>query len=537
VTAESPAALAVTPGSAGAVSPVVDVRDAFCLHPLPGGGAVAALRGMALTVAPGERVVVHGPNGSGKTTLLGVLSGERRLSAGTATVAGLDPTRASGRELAAWRSRALGRVDQDPRRTLRPELDVLANVALHLRLAGRSRAEADESALAALDRLRLGHLAARRPETLSGGEAQRVAVCAALAHRPALVLADEPTGELDAEAAADVYDALAAAVAEAGATLVLVSHDRRAARVADRVVRIRDGRLSETWLPAPTGGDGDPPESLVVDDRGWLRLPDAVRRAAGIGERVRVRLTGDAVSLDREPGSAPPRPEPVVPAEPASTAAAAPPSGATVATLRGVHVAYGGRPVLRDLDLDVLAGRLLAVAGPSGSGKSTLLRVLAGLERPDAGSVTVAGSDLADRDRDGLAALRAAELAVVTQEVHLAGATDAEANLELARAVRHQPADPDADRARLGDLGLAPLAHRPVDALSGGERQRVAVARSLVVGATLMVLDEPTSQLDEASAERLAQVLATAARSGTAVVVATHDPVLLAAADEVLNLG
>jgi ABC-type lipoprotein export system ATPase subunit len=205
--------------------------------------------------------------------------------------------------------------------------------------------------------------------------------------------------------------------------------------------------------------------------------------------------------------------------------------------MRGIEIAYAGRPVLRGLDLDVVAGRVLAVAGPSGSGKSTLLRVLAGLERPDAGTVILTETDLSGCDRDALAALRAAELAMVTQEVHLAGATDAEANLELARAVRHQPADPQADHERLGELGLAALAHRPVGALSGGERQRVAVARSLVVNATLMLLDEPTSQLDEASAERMAHVLVSAARSGVAVVVATHDPVLLAAADEVLQLG
>jgi ABC-type lipoprotein export system ATPase subunit len=533
VTAESPAAVAEVADRGVSAAPVVDVRDAFCLHPIPGAGSVAALRGLTLAVAPGERVVVHGPNGSGKTTLLGVLSGERRLSAGTATVAGLDPATASARELAAWRSRALGRVDQDPRRTLRSELDVLANVALHLRLAGRSRREAEDVALAALERLRLAHLAARRPDNLSGGEAQRVAVCAALAHRPTLVLADEPTGELDAEAAADVYDALAAAVADAGATLVLVSHDRRAARVADRVVRIRDGRLSETWRPSAPDAAESPQELLVVDDRGWLRLPDVVRRAAGIGERVRVRMVGDAVSLDPEPGTAV---APVAPELPAPSAAA-PAAEGTVATLRGIELAYGDRPVLRGLDLDVVAGRLLTISGPSGSGKSTLLRVLSGLERPDAGDVTVRGTALDTCDRDALAALRAADLAVVTQDVHLAGATTAEANLELARAVRHQPSDADADARRLGDLGLAALAHRPVDALSGGERQRVAVARALVVSPRLVVLDEPTSQLDEASAERLAAVLVAAAREGAAVVVATHDPVLLEAADDVLHLG
>ena len=535
MTAESTAPVAAVADRGTSAAPVVDVRDAFCLHPIPGAGAVAALRGLTLAVAPGERVVVHGPNGSGKTTLLGVLSGERRLSAGTATVAGLDPATASARELAAWRSKALGRVDQDPRRTLRSELDVLANVALHLRLAGRPRREADDVALAALERLRLGHLAARRPDTLSGGEAQRVAVCAALAHRPALVLADEPTGELDAESAADVYDALAAAVADAGATLVLVSHDRRAARVADRVVRIRDGRLSETWQPHPPDAAEAPQESLVVDDRGWLRLPDVVRRAAGIGERVRVRMSGDSVSLDPEPGAA------VVPAAPELPVT--PRRAVTVRRRHGGHAARRGARVRRPAGAAwprprrrrrSRSWRSPGRADPARARCSACWRVSSG-RTPAASPLRARPSTTCDRD--ALAALRAADLAVVTQDVHLAGATSAEANLELARAVRHQPSDPAADARRLGDLGLAALAHRPVDALSGGERQRVAVARALVVSARLVILDEPTSQLDEASAERMAAVLVAAAREGAAVVVATHDPVLLEAADEVLHLG
>lgn len=521
------------PGAAtreAAPPPVVDVRDVFCLHRLPGSGAVAALRGLTLAVAAGERVVVHGPNGSGKTTLLGVLSGERRLSAGTAEVAGLDVSAASGRELAAWRSRHLGRVDQNPRRTLRPELDVLANVALHLRLAGRPRRAAQDAAREALERLGLAGLAARRPGTLSGGEAQRVAVCAALAHRPALVLADEPTGELDGEAAAQVYAVLGAAVADAGATLVLVSHDRRAAQVADRVVRIRDGRLSETWAPATSR------ESLVIDDRGWLRLPEPLRRRAGLGGEVVAEVSGDAVVLaspapQRIEGAADPGPGPVL------DAGGEAPDRRVVARLRGVTRSFGGRQVLGGVDLDVETGRLLAVAGPSGSGKSTLLRILAGLERPDGGEVALDGTDLAGCDRAALAGLRARLLAVVTQDVHLAGAADAAANLDLARAVRALPPDRDAVRRRLRELGLLGLGHRPVEVMSGGERQRVAVARALCVEPVLMILDEPSSQLDEASAEHLAAVLVATARDGTAVVVATHDPVLLAAADSVENLA
>ena len=269
----------------------IRATDVFCLYPTPR-GHVAALRGLTLDVASGERVVVHGPNGSGKTTLLRVLAGERSPSAGAVSVCGVDLAGAGERERNPLRATLLGRVDQHHARTLRPELSTLDNIALQLRLAGvrASRARARASAL--LDRLGLGGLAHRRPVTLSGGEAQRVAVCAAVAHEPRLILADEPTGELDRAAADAVYDLLSALAVDSGAALLLVSHDSGAARVADRIVRIRDGRLSEEWA-----ADGAENESLVVDDRGWVRLPEPLRARAGVSTRVRAAVRDGAIEL------------------------------------------------------------------------------------------------------------------------------------------------------------------------------------------------------------------------------------------------
>jgi ABC-type lipoprotein export system ATPase subunit len=536
------------PGARDAVDPpldpVVDVRDAFCLYPLPD-GAVAALRGLTLRVGQGERVLVHGPNGSGKTTLLAVLAGRQRLSAGRAVVAGMDVGSAPGS--ARRRLADVGWVDQHAARTLRPELDVLDNVALQLRLSGVPVRVARSRAQEVLDRLGVGALAVRSVAALSGGEAQRVAVCAALAHRPRLVLADEPTGELDVASADQVYDALTEAVRSVGAALVLVSHDPRAARAADRVVRIRDGRLSETWSPADAA-DGTPRELLVIDDRGWLRLPEAIRRAAGLREVVQVHGEDRAVVISATgcpadgPGggraeageAAAPPVRPAGPDHPGLPARAGHP---LVAELRGVRKAYRGRPVLAGVDLDVHSGRLVVVQGRSGAGKSTLLRVLLGLERPDAGLVRLAGHDLSGLGRTQLAALRRQVAAVAGQDAHLAETVDAAANLELARAVRGLPADPDGDRRWLADLGLGSVAARQVRLLSGGERARVAVARALAVGPALLVLDEPTAQLDESSAEELTAVLRrAAAASGVAVVVASHDPVLVGAADQVLEV-
>ena len=268
------------------------MADLFCLYTVPGGATVAALRGMSLHVAPGERLVVHGPNGSGKTTLLRVLTGEVPASSGSVSVAGTELVGASAARMAGLRRDVLGLVDQHSGRSLRPELDVLDNVALQLRLAGRPRATARAAAEESLGALGLSALAGRRPSTLSAGEAQRVAVCAAVAHGPTVLLADEPTGELDIDSSDAVYDLLAAAAKRADATLLLVTHDQRAARIANRVVRIRDGRLSEQWSP-----DAPQDEELVVDDRGWVRLPEALRRRIGLADRARVRSDGDEVVL------------------------------------------------------------------------------------------------------------------------------------------------------------------------------------------------------------------------------------------------
>ena len=506
----------------------VEVKDAFCLHPLPGGGAVAALRGLGLTVTSGELLVVHGPNGSGKTTLLKVLAGEQPLAAGQAIVAGLDLAAAKPRDLARWRNTQLGQVDQDARRLLRNEFDVLDNVAMQLRIAGTARNQARSAALEALNTLGLGELAARRVSTLSGGQRQRVAVCAALAHRPQLVLADEPTGELDEASADDVYQMLSEAVRAVGATLVLVTHDHRAGVIADRVVRIRDGRISETWNPRAETGS----EQLVMDDRGWIRLPQAVRDQVPGGTLWAPAVAEGGVELRRLGPGTPDQPS-------VQTSSISVVSQQPMVELKGVRLSYPGeRSVLGpDFGLTVETGEMVVVAGRSGAGKSTLLRVVLGLQRPDEGTVRLGGEDLGGLDRDARAQVRGRVSAVVMQQVHLALTMDATAGVDLARAARGLPADPDRVAGLLAELGLTGLAHRRAASLSGGERQRVALTRALALQPRLLVLDEPTSQLDEASAQRVAGVLVRTARQGTAVLVASHDPVLVAAATRVLAIS
>ena len=528
---------------------VVDVRDAFCLHRV-GDGAVAALRGLTLEVAAGERVVVHGPNGSGKTTLLRTLIGEQRLSAGTAVVAGWPVGVGPSGGLAAWRARSLGWVDQHAGRTLRPEFDVISNVMLQVLMLRRSRSQAREAAMEALDRVGVADLADRHIADLSGGEAQRVAVAAAIVHYPTVVFADEPGGQLDAVSADSVYRALSDAVQGIGAALVMVSHDRRATVVADKVMWIRDGRMSEAWWPNGGGPPAATPDEqfLVVDSRGWLRLPEAARRASGTGDVTRFRVDGDQIVLNpiaverasAVAGFGPPTGRPSQMASQMSSPKA-PVAATSVETppraqLTEVTRAFGDRLVVRPLTLEIDAGALHVVGGRSGAGKSTILRMLVGLDRPSSGTVSLVGVDLASLDREALALHRRDHVGVVLQEVHLAETATVAANLDLARAARGLPGDVDDDQAWLDSLGIGHLARREARRCSGGERQRIALARAMVAHPAVVVLDEPSSQLDEAATERLVAVLRLAAHAGAAVVIATHDPVLIAAADVLVDL-
>ncbi len=226
----------------------VDVRDAFRIYGSDG-AAAPALQGLALTVEAEEIVVVLGPSGSGKTTLLRAVAGLEPLSAGSIRVLGRQLGVLSARELADFRAANIGFLDQHYGRTLSPDLSCLDTIALQLRLLGVGRSDAHRLSLDLLAEVGLADRASDRPQMLSGGEQQRVAVCAAVAHRPPLLLADEPAGELDAESAATVYALLGKLTRATRASALIVSHDAAAAEVADRLIHIRDGRVVAQALP------------------------------------------------------------------------------------------------------------------------------------------------------------------------------------------------------------------------------------------------------------------------------------------------
>jgi ABC-type lipoprotein export system ATPase subunit len=484
-------------------------------------GDVAALRGLSLQVAAGETVAVLGPSGSGKTTLLGLCAGLTQPSSGMLRILDQPFDRLSARELARVRRTSIGIVRQHYHLALPRELTVEEIVGFPLRLLGRDDRERVPSLLRAAG---LADRARARPAELSGGEQQRVAVCAALAKQPQLLLADEPTGELDPNATNAVVSLLLELAADVGAAALVVTHDPAVALACARTIHIRDGRLAAEGTTRPV---------LIVDEQGWLRLPRAVREQAGVRERVRAQASWGKVELLAE--------EPTRSAVPERRLEPEEKRGTEIALDR-VTKRYGDRdePVVSDLSWTFAPERLHVIAGPSGSGKTTLLNLQAALDRPDAGEVWVGGERVDSLTADEAARFRRRLLGYVSQHSTLVDFLSARENVELALALRGFD---DAEAQRRADrwlewVGLDKLAERRADRLSGGEQRRVALARALAPGPRVLLADEPTAHLDRLSGRMIIRLLETAAREGgTTIVAASHDPDLVASADERLLLS
>lgn len=225
---------------ANAVTPLIELTGVERRY-LLGGSTVGALRGVDLTIRRGEVVALTGPSGSGKSTLLNLLGGLDRPTAGTVRVAGLDLGRASERQLTAHRRQVVGFVFQSF--NLLPRLRAVENVELPLLWSGVSPSERRRRAIALLERVQLGHRLRHLPSELSGGEQQRVAIARALAADPQVLLADEPTGNLDTATGREILALLSELNRERKLTIVIVTHDPEVAAVAHRQVRLRDGRV------------------------------------------------------------------------------------------------------------------------------------------------------------------------------------------------------------------------------------------------------------------------------------------------------
>ncbi|MBX9244977.1 ABC transporter ATP-binding protein [Actinotalea ferrariae] len=271
----------------------------------PGAVEVQALQGLDLLVDTGEMVAVVGASGSGKSTLLAVLSGMDAPTAGRVRVGRWDLGAMSRAERVEYRRSTVGFVWQQTSRNLVPYLTAAHNVALPLNLAGHPRRRRRARAAELLELVGVAHCAARRPREMSGGEQQRAAIAVALANAPRLLLADEPTGELDTATSQDVFDALRTVNRSLGTTVVVVTHDQAVSGQVERTVAIRDGRTSSEVLRR-TEHDGEggsavvAEEYAVMDRAGRVQVPREYREALELTRRVRLALEDEQVTIRRD---------------------------------------------------------------------------------------------------------------------------------------------------------------------------------------------------------------------------------------------
>ncbi len=469
------------------------------------------LHDLTLDIPEGALVLVMGPSGAGKSTFLRTLNGLAPhfyggVVGGKVIVGGRNPVEQSPRGMADL----VGMVFQDPESSF--VVDVVEDeLAFAMENFGLPQDMMRKRVEEALDQLKIAHLRHRPVSQLSGGEKQRVAIAAALTLQPDILVLDEPTSQLDPQAAEEVLLALRQLNEDLGLTILLSEHR------LERVVHYVDFIL---YWP----GDSQPPLFGAPEDilkrtpltpplitlgkaLGWDPLPLTIKQGRQFARALKVQLHAHSVT-------------------------AAPATNGREAVIRFENLWHrypNGVEALRGVSLQVHAGEFVALMGRNGSGKTTLLKHLVGLLKPSKGRAWVLDMDATKTPTEDITR----SVAYLPQQPERLLFTERVADeLAFSRRAHGLPQDPDADRALLARLGIAHLWERHPHDLSVGEKQRLALAAVLVTDPQVILLDEPTRGLDYVQKEELARILRELRDEGKAILMATHDVELVAAATD-----
>lgn len=471
--------------------------------------AGVVLRNISLHVAAGEFVLLVGPSGAGKSTLLRLINGlvphfTGGHLVGRLQVHGLDPVQSTPRTM----SRHVGFVFQDPEAQFVMDR-VEDEIAFALEQAALSPATMRLRVEETLDLLDLAHLRDRALTSLSGGERQRVAIGAVLALRPAILVLDEPTSQLDPQAAEDLLTALVRLNSDLGLTIMLAEHRlERVLPFVDRLLYLEAG--------GATLHSGEPRALLPQIDL----VPPLVQVAKGLGWEPLPLTVKEGLRFSRQLG---------LPAQPIEREAMPLRQDQPVLAVKSLTVTYGAQVVVKAVNLALWPGEIVVLMGRNGAGKTTLLRSLVGLVRPQHGTVSVNGRTIAGRT---VAAI-CRDVGYLPQDPNaLLFADSVRDELQITLRNHGLAGTPQADTVidnLLAELGLTTRATRYPRDLSVGERQRTALAAILVTTPAILLLDEPTRGLDYLAKAALINLLQGLARQGKAILVVTHDVELAAA--------
>ncbi|MFX0117132.1 MAG: ABC transporter ATP-binding protein [Candidatus Hodarchaeota archaeon] len=504
------------------------------------GQQVAALRGCDFHVKEGEFVSVVGPSGAGKTTLLRLLGGIEKPSSGQIMLDSDFITSKSASQLREIRRKKIGFVSQSVEQNLIQGLSVRKNLELAMRVRRLPREAVRKRSDFLLQKFDLESLGNRKVSVLSGGEKLRTSVAAALAKEPKIVLADEPTGKLDSARTITIRRLFREISAESGVAIIVATHDPRFRIEVDRSLTIADGRLVR--VEGETMPTAQPEEQLqfvaYIDSTGFIQIPRNIRDHLGLQRTVLLEL--DSASKFAVLRPAEKKQGAILHVQPKSLVLEAEKKSyipltnksSILAKLVKASMVYGSGKqtveALRNINLEIFQGEFVIIVGPSGSGKSTLLHIIAGLEKPTSGTITVAGQQITKLSDSSRAALRARKFGLMAEKANLHPSLTVHDNITLSLLLQgHNP-----NRSRAIDMLKACQIESRIDSfphqLSEGEKQRAALVAAFIHDPSIVILDEPTSHLESSLAAKMIDFLfEEAQKKKTAVILATHDLALL----------
>jgi ABC-type lipoprotein export system ATPase subunit len=483
-------------------SPLIEIRTLAKAY-RTGDGPFVALHDIDLDIRRGEFLGITGKSGAGKTTLLNMITGVSSVTSGDVVFHGPQGerslTKMDENELAQWRGENVGIVYQSFE--LIPSLSLVENVMLPPDFLGVYNPVITKArALELLELVDILDHAYKIPAHISGGQKQRVAIARALVNDPDLIIADEPTGNLDTVTAENIL-AIFERLVERGKTVVMVTHDETLVPRFDRHFSISDGELSR-----PEAGVRRFASEGQVDEREFLPL----RKPGSLGA---ARTNGDG---DRQ----------------------------AALSLRAVNKTYvnaaGKFVALKSIDMELEYGRFISVVGKSGSGKSTLLNMITGIDHPTSGEVVVGGNRIYELSESKRAMWRGKNMGVVFQFFQLLPTLSLLENVMLPMDycnIHGFSERPARAMELLEMVGLGAQAHKLPSSVSSGQQQSAAIARSIATDPEIILADEPTGNLDTRSAGVVLDLFQELAGQGKTVIIVTHDPSITQRTDQTIILS
>ena len=511
--------------------PIIRMRDVIKIYPTAAGG-FKALTGISLVIFRGELMGILGKSGAGKSTLLNMISGVSEITSGEVSFNGGKNGDGSDNnesisihsmdedEMALWRGRNLGIVYQSFE--LMPMLNLVDNVMLPQDFSGPYRGKTSaEQALELLDLVEISEHAYKLPAHVSGGQKQRVAIARALINDPPVILADEPTGNLDTVTAETIFRIFERLV-ERGKTIIMVTHDLSLSSRFTRRAEISDGGLfdsisdvkpSFTSIPASESEENKPvaheEDTLQIEPAESAQLISHNALDASISiEKTRGTRSGNAIHL-RD-------------------------------LVKTYSNAAGMFPALRGINLEIGYGQFVSIVGKSGSGKSTLLNMLTGIDHPTSGEVNIGGQNIYDLTESKRSLWRGRNAGIVFQFFQLLPTLTLLENTMLPMDYcKVYPVQERPERAMelLKLVGLEDQAHKLPASVSIGQQQSVAIARALATDPPIILADEPTGNLDSRSADNIIELFTELAAQGKTILIVTHDASITERTDQTVILS